>query len=77
MRDRPLGLVLFGLGAFALHLYTTLLFLWALAGLPFATFPLMLPVGVRWRIGFAPPIGAVLLLVAGLVYGRSPRELVA
>ena len=74
MWNKTLGLALFALGAFILHLYTTLLYLWALATGTLRSFPLMLPAGTRVLIGFTPPIGALLLFAGGLVYGLRARR---
>jgi hypothetical protein len=74
MQGQRSGLVFFALGAFIVHVYTTLLFLWALTDMPLAAYPLMLPQGLRMFIGFVPPIGAVLLVVGSLIYGREARR---
>ncbi len=74
VQPKRLGLVFFALGAFLVHVYTTLLFLWALVGMPLGAYPLMLPQGLRMLIGFTPAIGAVLLVVSSLIYGRGARR---
>jgi hypothetical protein len=74
MQAKRLGLGVFALGAFLVHVYTTLLFLWALVGMPLAAYPLMLPQGLRMLIGFTPAIGTVLLVVGSLIYGREARR---
>ena len=74
MTSKRLGLAVFALGALILHLYTTLLYLWALVTHSLRTFPLMLPVSMLALIGFTPPIGALLLVVGGLIYGRQVRR---
>jgi hypothetical protein len=68
------GLALFALGVVILHLYTTLLYIWALFTHSLRTFPLMLPVEMLSLIGFTPPIGALLLVAGSLVYGLRARR---
>ena len=57
-----------------MHLYTTLLYLWALFTHSLRTFPLMLPVDMLPLIGFTPPIGALLLVAGSLIYGLQTRR---
>ena len=71
MPNQRLGLALFAVGALTLHLYTTLLYLWALASGSLRTFPLMLPPDMLSLIGFTPPIGALLLVAGDLIYGQQ------
>jgi hypothetical protein len=73
MLKQRLGLAFFALGVVILHLYTTLLYLWALLTHSLRTFPLMLPVSMLSLIGFTPPIGALLLVAGGLIYGQQAR----
>jgi len=44
MQGNKLGLMLFALGAFLVHVHSTLPFLWALVGIPLA-YPLMVTKG--------------------------------
>ncbi len=74
MWTQRLGVAIFVLGALILHLYTTLLYLWALVNMSLRTFPLMLPSQMRGLIGFTPPIGALLLVIGGLLYGLQGRR---
>ena len=75
MQAKSLGLPFFFLGVILLHLYTTVPFLWQLAGIPLA-YPLsaansgvlaMLP-------ALVPAVGAVLMVVGGLIYGNKGKE---
>jgi hypothetical protein len=74
MSSQRLGLALFALGALILHLYTTLLYVWALFAGSLRTFPLMLPPEMLSLIGFTPPIGALLLVAGSLIYGQQARK---
>jgi hypothetical protein len=74
MPKQRLGLAFFALGVVILHLYTTLLYLWALFTHSLRTFPLMVPVNMLPLIGYAPPIGALLLVVGSLIYGQQARR---
>ena len=65
------GLAVFALGVLTLHLYTTLLYLWALVTHSLRTFPLMLPVNMLTLIGYTPAIGALLMVIGGLIYSRQ------
>jgi len=74
MWSQRFGLAIFVLGALVLHLYTTLLYLWALVNMSLRTFPLMLPRSMLGLIGFTPPIGALLLVMGSLLYGLKVRR---
>ena len=74
MLSQRSGLLLFALGALILHLYTTLLYLWAVATMSLRTFPLMLPQGTRGLIWFTPAIGAALLVAGSLIFGLKARR---
>jgi len=76
MRNKRLGLALFSLGVLLINLYTTIPFIWALVGIP-APYPLVTTEGVLAVLpGFAPPLGAVFLVVGGLFYGQEPKEVI-
>jgi hypothetical protein len=74
MLKQRLGLAVFALGVVILHLYTTLLYVWALFTHSLRTFPLMLPVSMLSLIGWTPAIGALLLVAGGLIYGLQARR---
>jgi len=74
MLQQRLGVAVFALGVVILHLYTTLLYVWALFTHSLRTFPLMLPVSMLSLIGWTPAIGALLLVVGGLIYGLQARR---
>jgi len=71
MQSKTWGLVLFALGVFSMHVYTTASFLWALMGIPLA-YPSVPP--SIW--GYSVPIGAVLMVIGGLVYGKKAKEVI-
>ncbi|MGD8968954.1 MAG: hypothetical protein PVI07_15720 [Anaerolineae bacterium] len=73
MQSRRSGLVLFGFGAFLVNVHTTLCFLWALFGMPLTTYPLLFR-GLPYLPGFTPAVGAALMVVGSLVYGREVRR---
>jgi hypothetical protein len=81
MSGKTLGVILFLVGVLILHAYQTLLFLWQLVGLPGADYPprLLLVAMADAKaaglvIGFSPFIGLLLMVVAGLIYGRHTRK---
>ena len=68
------GITLFFVGVFFLFVHTTLPFLWALVGVPLA-YPLASSEGILAVLpGFTPVIGAILMVVGGLIYGRETRR---
>lgn len=74
MKHRRLGLSLFYIGVALMLVHTTLPFLWELAGIPGA-YPLVSTKGILAILpGFSPPIGAALLVVGGVIYGRQARS---
>jgi hypothetical protein len=76
MQNKRLGLALFSLGVFLVYVYTTIPFIWALVGIPLH-YPLMTTEGVLAMLpGFMPPLGALLLVVGGLIYGREAKEVI-
>ena len=66
MQSKIWGLVLFALGVFFMHVFTTVSFLWTLMRIPLA-YP-SVPLGI-W--GYSVPIGAVLMVMGGLIYGTK------
>jgi len=73
MQGRRLGLSIFAVGVFFLFVITTVSFLWRLVGVPW-TYPLTPTEGSVMLISLpalAPPLGAALMVVGGLVYGRK------
>lgn len=74
MQAKTLGLSLFSVGVFLVFVHTTLPFLWTLIGIPLA-YPLWPTEGI-WVIlpGLTPPIGAMFMVLGGLIYGREARS---
>jgi len=71
MQTKKLGLSLFFVGVFFMFVHTILPFLWALVGVPFA-YPLTATEGVLAILpGFTPPIGALLMVIGAMTYGRE------
>ena len=70
------GIGIFLLGIFFLLMHSTFPFLWALIGIP-SPYPLSADEGFLFYFqGFSPAVGAILLVVGGLVYsgkGGDPR----
>jgi len=76
MQSKRWGLVFFVLGIFSMHVPVTLSFVWALAGIPLA-YPLPVNEGPLFILsGYGLPIGAVLMVIGGLIYGRKPKEVI-
>lgn len=74
MQHRKLSLSLFYLGVALMLVHTTLPFLWELAHIPWA-YPLVSTNGILAILpGFSPPIGALLMVLGGLIYGREARS---
>ncbi|MGA9349201.1 MAG: hypothetical protein WBW48_10410 [Anaerolineae bacterium] len=74
MSSKRLGTSMFYIGVFFLFVHTTIPFLWTLSGIPLA-YPLVPTQG--WLIalpGLTPPIGAVLMVIGGLIYGREAQR---
>jgi hypothetical protein len=74
MSARKYGTALYFIGVFFLFVHTTLPFLWSFFGSSSA-YPLASSAGF-WSIlpGFTPPIGALLMLLGGLLYGKETRR---
>ncbi len=69
MRSKGWGLVLFVIGIFFMLVYSIGSFLWELIGVPLPYLSISSDI---W--GFFLPIGAVLMILAGLVYGKKSKE---
>lgn len=68
MKIQRLGLIIFLIGVFFLLMHTVLPFLWSVVGIP-APYPLSSNEGFLFYLqGFSPPIGAILLVVGGLLH---------
>jgi hypothetical protein len=80
MQAKTWGLVIFALGIFCMHILMTVNFWLIVVGVvPEATLwgivsATSLWGGLAWGLG--PPIGAVLMVIGGLIYGRKPKEVV-
>jgi hypothetical protein len=78
MRAKTWGLLVFGLGIISMHALMTLNFWLIVAGIvPGATLYGIVPAtsllgGLAWGLG--PPVGAVLMVVGGLIYGQEGKE---
>ena len=73
MQSKRLGLSLFYVGVSFLFINTTVSFVWRLIGVPWA-YPLTPTEGSVVLIslpGFTPAVGAALMVIGGLVYGRK------
>lgn len=74
MQHRTLGLLFFYTGAVLMLVHTTLPFLWELARIPWA-YPLVSTTGILAILpGFTPPLGALLMVLGGFIYGREARS---
>ena len=78
MRSKAWGLVVFALGVFCMHVLMTVNFwLIVLGVVPEATLWGIVPSTSLWGVlawGLGPPIGAVLMVIGGLIYGRKAKE---
>ena len=78
MPSKTWGLVVFALGVFCMHVLMTVNFWLIVLGIvPEATLfgivsSTSLWGGLAWGLG--PPVGAVLMVVGGLIYGRKAKE---
>jgi hypothetical protein len=74
MRHRIFGLSLFYVRVALMLVHTTLPFLWQLARIPWA-YPLVSTTGILALLpGFTPPLGALLMVLGGLIYAREARR---
>ena len=80
MGTKGWGLVIFGLGVFCMHVLMTLNFWLIVLGIvPDATLYGIVSStstwgGLAWGLG--PPVGAVLMVIGGFIYGRKAKEVV-
>jgi hypothetical protein len=78
MHGKTWGLVAFALGIFSMHVLMTVNFWLIVLGIvPGATLFGLVPAtslwgGLAWGLG--PPVGAVLMVIGGLIYGRKGKE---
>lgn len=76
MKHETWGIVIFVLGILTMFAYTAFSFLWAFSGIP-SSFPLALNTSSE-LVGaiafFAPPAGALLMVIGALVYGLNNKE---
>jgi len=76
MKHETWGKVIFILGIIVMFLYTAFSFLWAMSGVSLP-YPLSLE-GKSELVGafafFAPPIGALLMVTGGLIYGKKEAK---
>jgi hypothetical protein len=78
MGTKGWGLVVFALGVFFMHILMTVNFWLIVVGIvPEATLYGIVPStstwgGLAWGLG--PPVGAVLMVIGGFIYGRKAKE---
>ena len=76
MSNRIIGMIIFWIGVFSLFAYTTFSFLWAFAGIN-SPYPLAIN-STSELVGaiafFAPPFGALLMVIGGFIYGQKSKE---
>jgi hypothetical protein len=78
MQTKVLGLVVFALGVFCMHVLMTLNFWLIVLGIvPDATLYGIVSSSSTWgglAWGLGPPVGAVLMVLGGFIYGRKAKE---
>ena len=78
MRTKVWGLVVFALGVFCMHVLMTLNFWLIVLGIvPDATLYGIVSSNSTWgglAWGLGPPIGAVLMVLGGFIYGKRDKE---
>ena len=76
MKNENWGIVVFVLGIVVMFVYTAFSFLWAFSGTSLA-YPLAITTSSE-LVGaiafFAPPAGALLMVIGGLFYGLNGKE---
>ena len=76
MQAKTLGMIVFVLGILTMLIYTAFSFLWSLAGI---SLPYPLEVKTESFGLFqllTPPIGAILMVMGGLIYGQKDKEVI-
>jgi hypothetical protein len=74
MITKKIGIGLFFTGVFFLLVHTTIPFLWGLIGVPSA-YPLVSSEGILALLpAFTPPIGGLLMVLGGILYGKLMRR---
>ncbi|MBU0671374.1 MAG: hypothetical protein ABH835_04370 [Patescibacteria group bacterium] len=74
MKTSAVGKIIFAFGIVTMFMYTTFTFLWALAGL---ALPFPLSVDNESFSLFqllTPPLGAILMIAGGLIFGKKEKE---
>ena len=78
MQTKVLGLVVFAFGVFCMHVLMTLNFWLIVLGIvPDATLYGIVSSSSTWgglAWGLGPPVGAVLMVLGGFIYGRKAKE---
>ena len=78
MQTKVFGLVVFALGVFCMHILMTLNFWLIVLGIvPDATLYGIVSSSSTWgglAWGLGPPVGAVLMVLGGFIYGRKAKE---
>jgi len=76
MKSKTWGLVLFALGIFFMYAFNMVNFWLMLVRIaPLMTLFRILPINaVLMLMGYTPPIGAALMVIGGLVYGKKAKE---
>lgn len=76
MKHEIWGIIIFVLGILTMFAYTAFSFLWAFSGIS-SSYPLAIKTSSE-LVGaiafFAPPTGAFLMVVGGLIYGLNVKE---
>ncbi|MBU0545839.1 hypothetical protein KKA13_01120 [Patescibacteria group bacterium] len=74
MQTKTLGKIIFFIGILTMFVYSAFSFLWALSGIPLP-YPLA---GESDLFGLfalmTPPIGALLMVIGGLIYGKKIKK---
>jgi hypothetical protein len=78
MNTKTFGVVVFGIGIFCMHILMTINFWLIVLGIvPEAMLYGIVPSTAAWgglAWGLGPPVGAVLMVLGGLIYGRKVKE---
>jgi hypothetical protein len=74
MKRINIGIIILGIGIFLMFIHTTIPFLWAFLGISYP-YPLASNEGFLFYLqGFSPVIGAILLVMGGLVYSGGKER---